>query len=143
MTAAIFGLIGVVVGAIISGGAKFLLEKRKERVAARVAARLVRDDLYEATCWIEDSLAEGRWVKPLAKRISSQSWIDQRSFLAAAMPYSDYAAAGSAYRAAEDINNWLSSGDSSLDLTETDRERFSLWLEDLRNGLQALLRVAQ
>ena len=54
MTEAIFGLIGVVVGGLISGGLSLILEWRKERVAARVAARLVREDLLPVSLGMED-----------------------------------------------------------------------------------------
>jgi hypothetical protein len=41
MTAAIFGLIGVITGAVMQGGATWLMERRREDWAARKAGRLM------------------------------------------------------------------------------------------------------
>ncbi|MFZ2112975.1 MAG: hypothetical protein WAU77_04505 [Solirubrobacteraceae bacterium] len=41
MTAAIFGLVGVIVGAVMQGGAAWLMERRREDWAARKAGRLL------------------------------------------------------------------------------------------------------
>jgi hypothetical protein len=45
MTAAIFGLVGVVVGAFINGAAAAYSERRSEKSNRRSAARLVRNEL--------------------------------------------------------------------------------------------------
>lgn len=41
MTAAIFGLVGVIVGGVMQGGASWLMERRREDWAARKAGRLM------------------------------------------------------------------------------------------------------
>jgi hypothetical protein len=45
ITAAIFGLLGVVVGAVINGAVSAVLQRRTERSELRSAARLVRTEL--------------------------------------------------------------------------------------------------
>jgi hypothetical protein len=45
MTEAIFGLVGVVVGGFITGGAINLIERRTERLEARASARLLQSEL--------------------------------------------------------------------------------------------------
>jgi hypothetical protein len=45
VTEAIFGLVGVVVGAGISGVVSFVLERRRERQRARASARLLEQEL--------------------------------------------------------------------------------------------------
>jgi hypothetical protein len=45
VTAAIFGLIGVVVGGLITGGVDFLLERRREGAEHKQAKRLVGDEI--------------------------------------------------------------------------------------------------
>ncbi len=45
MTAAIFGLIGVIIGALITGGTSYVLQVRAERREIRAAARLMLQEL--------------------------------------------------------------------------------------------------
>lgn len=52
MSAAVIGLIGVALGGLVSGGAQWLLARRAQRARARVAARLMRDELV----WVSVNL---------------------------------------------------------------------------------------
>jgi hypothetical protein len=63
MGAAIVGLVGVLVGAIVSGGATYLMARRAERRKARAAAWLVKDELER----VETELR--RWHKMLVEPI--------------------------------------------------------------------------
>ena len=45
VTAAIFGLLGVVVGGLVTGGVDFMLEQRRERAEQKQAQRLVGDEI--------------------------------------------------------------------------------------------------
>jgi hypothetical protein len=92
MGEAIFGLIGVVVGAVVSGLASLLLERRRERVVARTAARLVQAELsinesrlshtdspsYEGgPAWLASALRRTHgWArKPaLAHAVNAEAW---------------------------------------------------------------------
>lgn len=69
MNAAVIGLIGVVVGGLLSAGSSFLTsrytEKRKERREVRQAARLVERELWRAL------LAFNRVNKELKKKLAS------------------------------------------------------------------------
>jgi hypothetical protein len=47
VTAAVFGLVGVVIGGLISGRATYLMARRQERAALRQAKRLVADELFD------------------------------------------------------------------------------------------------
>ena len=47
MTEAIFGLIGVALGGLLTGGATYLLARRTEKLEARASARLLQGELYE------------------------------------------------------------------------------------------------
>ena len=143
MTEAIFGLTGVVIGALISGLTSLLLQKRNERLTARVAARLVRDDLYLASCWVEDAIIAGEWLGDAEGRINTQSWQDQRIYLAAAMTYADYAKAGTAVQAANRLNNWLNTKSNDPIINESDRNHLKKLLEDLGPGLYVLKETAE
>jgi hypothetical protein len=49
--AAIFGIVGTVVGATVTGGVDYLLERRREQALIRQAKMLVADELH--TAWIQ------------------------------------------------------------------------------------------
>jgi hypothetical protein len=56
MTAAIFGLIGVVIGALITGGTNDALQVRAERRELRAAARLMLQELTDTGAAIRYAL---------------------------------------------------------------------------------------
>jgi hypothetical protein len=51
MTAAIFGLVGVIVGAIVTGGVDLYMERRREDALTRRAKLLVGEQLH--TAWVQ------------------------------------------------------------------------------------------
>jgi hypothetical protein len=96
MSSGAYGLLGVLVGAVISSGLQLWLHHRqeaadrarreKERAARlRQAARLVADDLFAIQGWLglvhrESDTRYRRW-----RADSLNSWIDYRAILAAEM----------------------------------------------------------
>jgi hypothetical protein len=57
---AIFGLVGVIVGAVVTGGVEFVAERRREAALLRKAARLVEAELDEAATIFEGALEDGK-----------------------------------------------------------------------------------
>jgi hypothetical protein len=93
MTAAIFGLAGVIIGGLLTGGISYVLESRRERKAAQVAARILMDDFAMARARVETISARDAWPQnPRAVfRFSTEVWVEQRQILAAAIiSTSDY-----------------------------------------------------
>jgi hypothetical protein len=89
MTAAVFGLIGVVIGALITGGTNYFLQVRAERREVRAVARLMLQDLSGSADLIrfaldrdepqllEDSFNEEEWKRHhllLARHLSDDEW---------------------------------------------------------------------
>jgi hypothetical protein len=58
---AVFGLIGVIVGALITGGVGWTLGRRREQRDVRAAARLLRNDLVKAEGMLSHTLQQRRW----------------------------------------------------------------------------------
>ena len=143
MTEAIFGLLGVVVGGLISGGLTLILEWRKERVAARVAARLVREDLLPVSLGIEDVFGGRAWLQDPDLRSREQSWVEHRSRLATVMKYEDYAAVVQAQIAADRFEAWFVRREDGSSLDESDRNRLRTWNAEVGDGLSRLLEVAE
>jgi len=147
MTAAIFGLVGVIIGALISSVTNFFLQKRKEDLAARVAARLVRDELYIIAIWIEDLLSYENLnedqIKQIKTRTNTESWTEQRVHLAAIMNYSAFADASMAVGAANNFKYWLITQPTAINLDDKNKSFLKNILDNLRPGLEALKEVAK
>ena len=143
MTEAIFGLLGVVVGGLISGGLSLILEWRKERVAARVAARLVREDLLPVSLGIEDVFGGRAWIQDPDRRSREQSWVEHRARLATVMKYEDYAAVVQAQIAADRFEAWFTNSADGSRLDESDRNPLRSWNAAVGGGLSRLLEGAK
>ena len=143
MTEAIFGLIGVVVGGLISGGLSLILEWRKERVAARVAARLVREDLLPVSLGMEDVFSGRPWLQDPDQRSREQSWVEHRSRLATVMKYEDYAAVVQAQIAAGRFSAWIANRADRSKLDESERNQLRSWNAEVGKGLSRLLELAE
>jgi hypothetical protein len=86
MAAAIFGLVGVVVGALVTGGVQFVLDRRREQLDVRRATRLVAAELkdaaylYAALSRVEEwPAAEGHEEDYV---LSTTAWNEHRAHLA-------------------------------------------------------------
>jgi hypothetical protein len=76
MTAAVLGLIGVAIGALLAGVVSYVVERKKERTRARVAARLIALELRVASRRILGAVASnprawwaGDWRQKRGERI--------------------------------------------------------------------------
>jgi hypothetical protein len=79
MTAGLFALSGVLLGALMVAASARYFERRKERRSLRVGARLVREDVVQAGSSLETLLRRG-WFEgiPLdvvAGKSTDQSWL--------------------------------------------------------------------
>jgi hypothetical protein len=95
MSAAAFGLIGVVIGAFVTGGVAFFLEWRRERAAVRAGLRLVGEELKDMLGEVRVMLEAGAWGPPdvrqgLGTRISHEQWDRHRDVLAAHLSPDDW-----------------------------------------------------
>jgi hypothetical protein len=125
----------------------FFLEKRKEYLAARVAARLVRDELYIIAIWVEDLISfeniSEKQFRKIKRRTNTHSWTDQRIHLAAVMNYKGFADASMAVSASDSFKYWLSAQSTASNLDDKDRNFLKNILKNLRPGLEALKEVAK
>jgi hypothetical protein len=86
MTAAIFGLIGVVVGAFINGAATALLQRRSEQSDQRSAARLVAGELAGYFMLADAAARQPPENLPQLRKSEPTVWPSQRAALARSLP---------------------------------------------------------
>lgn len=103
MTEAIFGLVGVIIGAFLSGAVALAVDARRDRRDCIVAARLVSHEISMLSAEIEF------WIK--AKQISTDalplprsSWDENRVALARALPAPDWEMVSATYTWVDLIN---------------------------------------
>lgn len=83
MTAAIFGLLGVLIGAMTAGGFELFFERRRDRADLRQAKRLVAGEIH--TQWLHHDLLlhEGRLPRhDLDKLMPTAAWEENSAVLA-------------------------------------------------------------
>ena len=89
MTAAIFGLLGVIVGAVINGAATALLQRRVERSDQRSAARLVRGELIRFWALAREAAQRSPEDLPQLRDNAQILWQSYRAVLARALTDDD------------------------------------------------------
>jgi hypothetical protein len=90
MTEAIFGLIGVVVGALVTGTVEWIQAERSRRIATRAARRLVAQELLACTAAIDmaaskdDTLEVAEDMRDSFTRglVSNDAWAAHNGILA-------------------------------------------------------------
>ncbi len=148
MNAAIIGLVGVLVGAVITTGTNYVLAVRKEKAEAaerklsrsielRIAARLIGNDFLvgqEAARMLVD---KKRWA-PQDVDLSLRAWEKDRGILARELALNDWNAVVIAAMALSDFRTFHTeprSGDNASDaMAENGKPVF----RDIKAGLDAL-----
>jgi hypothetical protein len=84
MTAAIFGLIGVIVGGLVTGGVQIWVEHLRKRGELRIAKRLVDSELHSVALDLgrlaTDGITPAEWRKE--QLLPSSAWREHRAILA-------------------------------------------------------------
>jgi hypothetical protein len=116
MAQAIFGLVGVVIGALVSGGVAFAIARRTETRKALASARLVQDELTAA-------YYELAHPNPAVAGLSQWRWVDHQGVLAEALDTQEWTHVTRAYSQIERLKTAAlheypeRSPDSWVDLT--------------------------
>jgi hypothetical protein len=103
MTEAIFGLLGVVLGGVLTGVVGYVAERRRQRQLARVSARIVREHLLDAMRAGEDLLGGRPADARRAADALGEVWREERRTLAGVMDYAPYADVAAGVRAAAQV----------------------------------------
>jgi hypothetical protein len=89
MAEAIFGLVGVVVGGLLTAGANWLATRADRRRSRRLAARILSDELSYHRVYIQGRLDKGEVVRLPDHTSLHEAWLEHRVSLAD-LPWSDY-----------------------------------------------------
>ena len=147
ITPALIGLLGVLVGAIISTGTNYLLAERKETAEAakeklsraielRTAARLIADELLTGRAAVTILIEKKRWV-PAEIKLPLDAWERDKRIIAREFSFDDWSAVRLAAMAVEHFRS-LSVGPRDENASEVTAEKAKSVLIDIEAGLQAL-----
>lgn len=91
MTAAIFGLLGVVVGGVLNGAIASRQAARQQSNQVRASARLLAARLLESWDEARDTYANGHW-SPEPMDAPSRAWVEDEELFAASLRQPDWEA---------------------------------------------------
>ncbi|MEV0084765.1 hypothetical protein [Saccharopolyspora sp. NPDC050642] len=131
MTAAIFGLVGVIIGGLLTGLVDFMLERRRERNDARAASKLLRSQLNDARTAVVVALEGREWPLGWNDKAWAQSWSVYWSALAGRMADDAFLKLAEAYNYMELLQRGLADGGRAL--SGNDEE----FLNDVRKSIDA------
>lgn len=140
--AAVSGVVGVVVGGVITTGGTVWLQKaavKREREASVVVQRttvsILRGSLRQIGSFLRALDAQEVWRAPLDEEWLAV-WQDRGRVLAEFVDIQTYEAVSAAFLVAR-LLRWQSSNQGA-DLSDGDRDLIATWLERTEQGLAAL-----
>jgi hypothetical protein len=138
MTAAVFAFVGVVVGAVLSGGFGLLTNRWRVAAEARASARLAASELARQIDQLDRLASPLAGEEPTGPRTElDPGWHDRLHVLAIALSYDDWLAV-------VDADNALRTLASTSDRAVTDdRDRIARLRDALAAGLSVLDEVAR
>jgi hypothetical protein len=121
MTAAIFGLLGVIVGGVLNGGVARWQALRTESDAVRAAARMMLHDAIRATVASEEIATYRRWPTSQYWPAPNARWAEHERLMAAALDFMDWAVIDQAWRAVANVDLSTAEVGEAVDDTACDR----------------------
>jgi hypothetical protein len=136
MTAAIFGLLGVIVGGLVNGGVGFWARTHNLRNERRVSARLVYEELHAISTAL--SVGGDHRVALEDMPILTPEWVEHRMTLARSLNHREWAEVSGAYAAVTLLNSSVRGLGLGNQLSEEQASYFESVAEQLDGGLGAL-----
>lgn len=144
MSAAFIALLGVVIGGLLTAVLNYLLEARRNFLAARMAARLVVEELKPPAIRLRSMLKHDSWLyDPKPPFGSAAVWTEYRQTLALGLSWYEWSAVSFAYSQLAAANDqWESNGKPrGKPLSATTRAIFETVLVNVEHGQRSLERV--
>jgi hypothetical protein len=105
LTEAIFGIVGVLVGGLLTGAVSYWQEREREIRSARAGARLVRHELAKNYQYMTFAQGRGSLAIIVDTPLSTERFDQQQSMIAARIPVAGWEALSKAYRGVDFVNN--------------------------------------
>jgi hypothetical protein len=112
----VVGLVGVVVGGLLTGGVAYFLEQRREKREARAAQLVMKSEIEAAATAVEAALSgkEPKWPPGWDRVGWSESWATYRPVLAKTVNEVDFARLAGAYLQMQLLQAGLAAGERGL-----------------------------
>jgi hypothetical protein len=125
MTAAIFGLIGVIVGGLLNALVAMANEAHRDRRAVMAAARLLVVELAEISATCKTGVHAGSWVTIPSHPLETAQWKEYRTLVASQLRAQNWRKVWAGFDTAVQINRLAEGKKPHEELSDVARE--SLW----------------
>jgi hypothetical protein len=156
--APVAALVGVVIGGLLNAALTDASERRRDRAAAAVAARLVTDELRLIRDTIASALEDGRWgaildpglpysrglwaVEHREGKRPDAAWPESASALARALTAAEWEPVSTAYALVDRLGLRFWTDEPDRELTDDVRAAFADVIEAVPSALDALEHIA-
>jgi len=115
-TAAWFGVIGVIVGALVTGVVSFALERCRQRREYRLSLQLVKADIEDVLRVTKDALDHEKWPPGLGRKDWVTPWSVRCGPLASGMKADAFKTVATAFAYTQQVESGLATkGDQAFD----------------------------
>lgn len=139
MTAAIFGLIGVLVGGGITYFTEWSLEHRREKTATRAAGRLVLEDLISAWTAFAVNGQTDRWIPEFVDgSLPNANWVAQKEQLARTLSDDEWRGVALAFLAIDGQNSGAARRELGQRIPDQEKPDLAADMDRVGEGMRAL-----
>ena len=152
---AAFGLLGVVIGGLITAGSAYLLDYRRERreiakeerdrtQELKKAARLVLADLLSGSATGEKTIEDGKFYRLIHDSLGDNSWATYRTVFASALSFEQWFALYMGIRTLSQLKaiRDLAINTGQVDVDAKDKEKLQTLVADMEAAQEVLRRFA-
>jgi hypothetical protein len=145
MDVAFLGLLGVIIGGLITAGATYFFERRRDQIAERKENRTYLIELKKASRLIDADLLQAQAAAALCiekrnfwqeEKLPNEAWPKYSSIIAPILSYADWVKLIQAVIAIDHLNGSLSIKDNNI--SDTAAKGIEPMLRDIRAGRLAI-----
>lgn len=103
MAPAIFGLVGVVIGALLAGLMTYAMDERSTKKSGRAAARVILTDLHTNEGLLHQASKDNEWLVLATKPLLIDSWTEYKWQLAQILSDNDWMLVANTFRELESV----------------------------------------
>jgi hypothetical protein len=143
LVVAAVGLLGVVVGGVLSGLVTIQVERVREGHAARVAARLLQDDFENVVLYVDALSESGRYGPSVLAHVKTDEWREQRALIALPLEIEEWDVLSVAARRWGMLAAKLEGFEPGRSLSADDRQQLDVLRGDMRRAIPLLRSVGR